>query len=586
VTTLSKCNVTVQIRHINSGSTDDYHVLVADVASQLAWIVAAFKEPPEGAISFSTAKIEGVHDIESLRRDDRPSLNFRIEHANTEVHGGPGEGDGTCWHQLFTDLNVAVGFPIPPRPVEMHGVELPISLMTAFAGVGYPVGYKDGFVLKGQKNALFPVWVDPKPSIIGEASSIQWHHFASAKARLYMAEAEERNPELSPVKTARAPTEFLDVLKQPKRHFLGLYRDARICAGTADSQAELVATTVAYDCVQEKTKWPIEWSRAINFSVGGSVGGVSLGLSTGFRIRSHKERQLRFTYNPDLQQYLEDARTKLVILYNVQTKVAWLLPQIHVIMHLVQAWAKTRYPNTTIVYPDFNDMSQERVEVTFREFQNQALASELSIDFEHTFKEFSNLLEQLRDNEDLKPSRRLRPSQLAGVDFTELKRMPPTYSTLTTKINLESSGDWPQVLKSNWTAAPEPHRVITLFCSNLNPQPILPRGMACSTWYPPPQGQSYLTTTIFCLRLLAERYGQDPVMLSPEHVWERGTYGPHDICPGRCCDRLQKMKRLNKRRGKSMFPELSRGSDFAAVVFGGVFCMDNQNPCSQSHIVL
>jgi hypothetical protein len=52
-----------------------------------------------------------------------------------------------------------------------------------------------------------------------------------------MAEVEARKPNLRPIGTDRSPTDFLKDIEQSQRHFLGLYQDSWICAGTDDSQA-------------------------------------------------------------------------------------------------------------------------------------------------------------------------------------------------------------------------------------------------------------------------------------------------------------------------------------------------------------
>jgi len=53
---LAQFNVAILVKWIE-GRTKDYDALVADIASQLAWTVATFKEPSDG-ITFSRAKIE------------------------------------------------------------------------------------------------------------------------------------------------------------------------------------------------------------------------------------------------------------------------------------------------------------------------------------------------------------------------------------------------------------------------------------------------------------------------------------------------------------------------------------------------
>jgi hypothetical protein len=150
--------------------------------------------------------------------------------------------------------------------------------------------------------------------------------------------------------------------------------------------------------------------------------------------------------------------------------------KISVVMHLVQAWVKARYLEIPMVYPEFNDMGLRSLERTFNEFQRQAL----EIDLEHAFKQFSSLLDQLQDNEHLKPSKSkgLDRNRLAGLR-SRLFSTTPYYQQIST--GLKHSGDWPEMLRHNWKAK-QSYRVITLFCNNLSPQPVMPRGRVCSTW--------------------------------------------------------------------------------------------------------
>jgi hypothetical protein len=107
-----------------------------------------------------------------------------------------------------------------------------------------------------------------------------------------MAEVEDRKPKLRPIGTDRSPTDFLKAIEKSQRHFLGLYKEARICAGTDDSRAGMITTTCGKNMVKEKTKrWPIRWNKIISFSLGGGGAGASVGVSTGFPITSKKERQ-------------------------------------------------------------------------------------------------------------------------------------------------------------------------------------------------------------------------------------------------------------------------------------------------------
>ncbi|KAE8310345.1 hypothetical protein BDV41DRAFT_579685 [Aspergillus transmontanensis] len=577
ITPPDKYNVTIRVQCIDGGMK----VLLGDVASELAWIVAAFKEPREEGLTFSGAEIEYIfHSSESSRTDQEGCSNFNIVYceAPRKRFENP---TGTCWHQVFTGLNVAIGFPIPHRPNEMRGVEIPFALMTTLAGVGHPVAYEGGFVLKGRENALVPVRSEPISVSIGESTALQWHLVGSEKgekSRLYMAEVKHDKPSILPIKTDKDPTEFLNDTEGSNRHFLGLYEDVEIFPGADGTRQTIKSARGLAGVKEENQRWPIEWNRTINFSIGGGAGGASAGLGTGFRFRTRKEQELRFSRDRDLDQHLEDASNNFTILYDVQSRVAWMLPQICVVMHLLQEWIKPRYPRARFWFPVLEDMDIGSLRNTFRSFKKQRAAKKAHINLEFHFKHFSNLLDQLQDNEGLKPRETHchipKRQKLAGVDFATLAQKPQIYRILTTYIKSETSGDWPKMLRNNWEHLTEhPYKVVTLFCANVHPQPISPkRGSEfCSAWFPVPNDQDYLVTTMYCLRKLASTYGEDPVKLSRQHVWERCTFGPFEACNGQNRNRLQKIVRGNGNRETTMRGVLCDNSVSGAIVFGGNF---------------
>jgi hypothetical protein len=575
----SNCHVTIGVQWI-MGKTKEYYDLVVEVAEQLRWIVASFKEPPEEGLSFTRANIEYPFPAEVLSWNDEdrcPKFEIVYNDASDQELG---DDNGICWHQPFTGLNVAVGFPIPHRPDGMRGVELPFFLMTAFAGVGYSVAYKGGFVLKGWQNALFPTRTDSNLDLSGAASAIQWHLFRSKRHRLYMMEAKKTEPALLPLRTKLSLTEFYPAIEQTKRHFLGLYQDSRICIGTNDSRADDIAPVHFDENLEEsRLRQLVEWTRVVNFSFGGGMHGISSGISTGIRIRTLKERQLRLDLGRTWRNLINATCNNSTILFNVKTRIAWMLPQICVVMQLLQAWTKANYSGTQIDYPAFDDMSPDHFECDLRRFLKQQAAVEAHIALEENFIYFANVLNQLQDDEELKPAKRGNSRRLAGVDFAQLATQPETFSIITTDINIKSGGDWLQMLKSDWKDPQTPYRVITLFCDNLVRQPIEPTAQVCDTWFPPPVDHDYLIAAMHCLKKLAELYGRDPIKLSREHIWQRGSYGPYETCNGRSCNRVQKVVNGSGRRDTDISNIVSNASAQAAVVFGCGFNVDLQRSC-------
>lgn len=249
--TLNECNASIRVKWIK-GRMKDYDTVVANVALQLAWILAAFKKGPDDSLSFPTA------EIPSNSPDDDRCSNFQVVHCDAVDQLV--EDNSKCWHQLFAGRNVAVGFPIPYRPDGMQGVEMPFSLMTMLAGVGDAAPYGPGLVLKGQKSVLFPIKIDPEPGDVAEADSRQWH--------LHLEEVEESEfgtlPNRFDNPTEENATEFLEVVKKPKRHFLGLYQRATILTGTNDAKNFKVSSACDQDgVVGQDRRGRIEWNRTI-----------------------------------------------------------------------------------------------------------------------------------------------------------------------------------------------------------------------------------------------------------------------------------------------------------------------------------
>ncbi|CAN6674902.1 hypothetical protein TRVA0_071S00188 [Trichomonascus vanleenenianus] len=583
-TSLSEREVVIQVRRIE-GSMRDYFIQVAGVASKLAWIVAAFKDPPEDDISFSSAKIEGP--LPHFQTDKDRSLIFRIKCEDAQDVGPKKKDDSTCWHKLFTACNVAVGFRIPERPRGMRGVELPFPVMATFASCNYPVKYKGGFVFEGWVNALFPVRINWGKRASIPPSAVQWHLFTTERHRLYMEEAKMMAPRLRPVRTKLSKHDFCEAIEQCKRHFLGLYEYSKFRVGNS-SEAEKIAPIYPNDRLKERRlHGPLNWTRDVSFSAGGGPPGASFGVSTSARFRRKRQRQLKLN---EKRNVIEATIAKSTILFDLQTRVAWMLPQVCVVIYLIQAWIKNKHPNIQVKYPDFHDMSRDALKNALSEFLNQQIGGD--VELRNVFNDFASALKELELDDDLKPAKRglrLQATRLAGVDFADFASMPETYSILTTNINVKSGGNWLQVLKCNWMDLKMrggPYRIVTLFCDSLIPQPMMPIGHVCDTWFPPPFEQDYLIAAMHCIKELAGLHGTDPVQLSRIHHWERGRMIPFARCHGKAssCNRLQRIGKTG-RRDEVITDMVRTASSHAVVVFGRAFPMDLQCQCitKESH---
>lgn len=565
----------IQVRSVQS-TGDNYYRLVADIVSELAWITTACRPPlRDDVVSFIRADIEWLPNIDNMGVSREIFCISCQDDTSAQV---PRENDSTCWHQLFAGFTVAVGFPVPPRPDKMCGLELPLSVMVSFAQVEYPIPYKDGYVLKGWEYALFPIRTYPGLNLPKTPSALQWHLFKTKKHRLYMMEVETVAGYLQPI-TAAGPSEnFSAGIKQIQRHFLGLYESSEVHIGTNASLSDTIQPiqTGRHLC-EERPRLSIEWNRSVSGTVGIPIlSVVTIGASTGFRVRTKNEQRHKFVQERILSQMLDDVGRDSVILYDLAANIAWMLPKVSVVMYLVQCRVKERHPNTEISYPKFDEVI--RNDWNINEFLEQILPSGLNL--RETFLQFTKILDAMKDYELLKPERNLKlidpfkkKKYLPGIDFAKLVHMPQYYSIIKHEINSQQSGNWLEMLLDNWddSTVNEPFRVTTLFCNNipLTSQPLIPTtNETCNAWFPPPAYRDYMVTTIHCLKRVAEMHGTDPVRLSQNYYWECGVHFPHAPCGRQGCNRLQKIAKGRGQRSEVLTHLINSASPSASIVFG------------------
>ncbi|KAI1206729.1 uncharacterized protein F4807DRAFT_438041 [Annulohypoxylon truncatum] len=465
----------------------------------------------------------------------------------------------------------------------MCGLELPLSVMISFARVEYPIEYKSGYVLKGWENALFPIHTDSESDLSGTPSAIQWHLFTSEKNRLYMIEVERRAKDLHPIATKipsdevpsdevpsdkvpsnKVPSDevpsdrFWEAVQQIKRHFLGLYEFSRIRIGTNESVSGNISR-ISGHLRETRFRSLIQWNRSISGSIEIPMFGiVSIGFSTGIRIREAQERRFRFDQVQTDSQMLHTAKRDSVILYDFSASTAWMLPMVSVVMYLVQSRIRGMHRNARINYPAFEDII--RNDWNFEEFLTQATPDGLKL--KETFFQFMKMLYAMQHNESLRPTQRY----LAGVDFAKLVHMPRNYSIIKRDINTTHSGKWQHMLESNWTdpTVDDPSRTVTLFCSSLlslTSQPLVPTtNETCNAWFPPPAGRDYLVAAVHC-------------------HWECDVHFPHTPCGGRGCDRLQEIVKGYGQRNQVLTELINTASPSASVVFGERLVIDMSGRC-------
>jgi hypothetical protein len=137
-------------------------------------------------------------------------------------------------------------------------------------------------------------------------------------------------------------------------------------------------------------------------------------VSTGFCFRKEKERVLRLEPSRTENKQIQATQTDSIILYDATAMIAWMVPKIFAVMHLLQAWTKNRHPSIKITYPTLpiDDLYQ-----TLEVFWSQKTPV-VKVNLKENFMWFAESLDRLRDESELMPAKDLlQPKRLAGVDF-------------------------------------------------------------------------------------------------------------------------------------------------------------------------
>jgi hypothetical protein len=75
---------------------------------------------------------------------------------------------GQCWHNLFRNPVVVMGYPIPRRPKESQGLEIPLNHMAALIQQNRLSLFAENILIKGFSSLLVAMKV--------VENTVVWHH--------------------------------------------------------------------------------------------------------------------------------------------------------------------------------------------------------------------------------------------------------------------------------------------------------------------------------------------------------------------------------------------------------------------------
>ncbi len=402
--------------------------------------------------------------------------------------------DSSCWHPLFANCVLVRGFTTPKRGKE-NGIELPFEVMLSLACIVYPMEYHDGIVLRGVSLTLVPIAHVP--------GSVQWHCvFSKQDSSLSRAdEVMKQIPEWF-------ETSDLQLLRTA-RTFLGYCGKAEIHLGTRDTDYRRIQKS---DAAGERTR--AEFSREFSTSLGISAKDLitatvspKITFSKGMRARTK-------LVEPFLEDRLLRARDQPLLLYDVEKRQGWLVPELSVVLHIAHAWVFQQ--------PDIPGEVLEQVPYAVASVNGGKAAWDAilkgakvelrkdSIDgkaqlFGDVIKNIIGALESRKElalgRDETSGIHLIGRPGLRGWEFVDMVNWKYLFERKEVKIDRKTAGEWDLI------AAEKPDLVV-LFCKGLG-QPIRPaqHEKLCRLWTPIHEGRYYLTASVPCLKRLSEDCG-------------------------------------------------------------------------------
>ena len=461
-------------------ASGSHHDLV-HIAQQLAWISAVFRVPRDGELTYSDVVFEKRGHLEyNILLMDLQKVK------NTNKY---------CWHSLFANTVIARGFTIPNRESEI-GVEIPFEVMMSLACILYPLDYHGGTILRGVKLTLVPT--------AHYTGSVQWHCISSEQDS-YLPRASQVMKQLP----EWFKTNDFELL-QNARTFLGYCRIAEIHLGTSGTDYKSIQKS---DAKSERTR--ALWSREFSATVGTSAKGI---ITATLSPKVTFSRRLRAT-TKQLDLFFQDrvlrARDQPSILYDVEKKTGWLVPELSVVLHIAHAWASQQ--------PDISAEVLREIPHAVASGDGGAAAWDAilksqdvelrkgSIDgkpqlFGHVIK---NVLTALENRKDVAVERDTSffnvqfptRSGLRGWELVDLAKWSYSSERKEVDVDRKTAGEWGSIAAEN----PE---LVVLFCKGIV-HPIRPakHQVMCRSWTPIPEGRCYLMASVHCLKKLSENCG-------------------------------------------------------------------------------
>lgn len=137
---------------------------LAEVTEQLLWISTALQTSKNWGADLNFASVRGA-SFEKNSHYSSVEASSAGQHVGTlccavifssrQLHEHRPPTRGRCWHHLFRRCDIVAGYPIPSRPLQQPGLEIPLDMMVSLIGADRVTPFDSNLIVKGFSALLF-----------------------------------------------------------------------------------------------------------------------------------------------------------------------------------------------------------------------------------------------------------------------------------------------------------------------------------------------------------------------------------------------------------------------------------------------
>ena len=499
-----------------------------DVRPMLEWICLTFRKPKLGALCVSKL----VRSLTTSRLENLALFNL--------------SGDGMCWHNLFESGVIA--FQLPGHQTDpCRGLQLDFNRLVGLAAVEYPVLVESGLILMGYSTALIPIEAT-------KDGRIMWHlEVAKDECQLQISDLEATKKQW----LREISLENL----QCKPAILGWCSKAEVLLGTGRFRPTVKLSNSSVKPVS----W--RWGGANLQLVAQSASPMALGGQLGFTF-DRCINTISFAPSDNYVKCLRNGVMQHIVLYDVASKRAWLVPLISVFHHMLLNWSEQARGATRKAPPPLASPSCDSGRASLDALSDQgALILDGSGSDATTVRD---LIMGFSVNLAKAKLQAPKKSEIYGYEFMDIALESPTSELK--KAKLEKGG-------LGWT--PFLDETKCLFCAHLGDAIIGNRSpLAQSPCNSLIEGYDLMAVSIQSINILSKKYADSDDgsfrRLSQSHFW-RLAGSPFQSCQhdnqGSCWARPEAFGDILQKINSQKIPEHSNpsSSNFCqngALVFG------------------